>query len=159
MVIRFPSLAGPTALIVLGLAGGAVLLASGCSPGSPVADTGIDAPTSDTPPPPIDAPAILDTPPPMDTPAFPDGPPRDVRPDGHRDDAPARCGYSAASGTFECGGTDPWPMPPCAGFGRCCVGVCDPFGTDEVCCDPLTGRIEIYRYGAGACPLVETIDC
>lgn len=117
----------------------------------------LDAPTLDASPRDAPADAALDTS--MDAWLDPDGPYGDVRPDGYLDDAPARCGYSEAAGTFECGATDPWPSPPCEGGVRCCVGICDPFGTDEVCCDPTTGRIEIYRYSAGDCPLAETIDC
>lgn len=135
-------------------------LGSGCSPAEPEADAGLDAPATDAPTT-TDVPPMFDTPAPMDTPAPIDARPvRDVRPDGYREDTPARCGYAIESGTFECGATDPWPNPPCSSpFSRCCVGVCDPFGTDQVCCDPSTGRIEIYRYSAGACPLYDTIDC
>jgi hypothetical protein len=69
--------------------------------------------------------------------------------------SPGGCGYSIEAGTFICGGTDPTPAD-CTGG---CCGVCDPFGTDQVCCDPSTGTITIYRYRSGDCPLDVTMAC
>jgi hypothetical protein len=68
------------------------------------------------------------------------------------------CGFDAASDTFVCGGTDPWPAD-CESPTYCCHGICDPFGTDEVCCNRSTGTITVYRYMSGMCPLNETRTC
>ena len=116
----------------------------------------------------VDA-SIVDAPPALDVPEMIDAP-TDAGDDAPIDvssamdvpamaDAPVSgCGWDEDAATFVCGGSDPLP-DTCVAGERCCIGVCDPFGTDQVCCDPATGTIEIYRYGGGACPLETTTDC
>lgn len=83
----------------------------------------------------------------------------ETRPDAYLEyDGGNLCGFDAGSDTFVCGGTDPWPAD-CESPTFCCHGICDPFGTDEVCCNRSTGTITVYRYMSGMCPLNETRSC
>ena len=139
-----------SALALLLSAAGAV----GCSPGDPViVDSGPDAIA-------LDVIVLADAPP--DSAPISDAP----RPDAPVDDAPVEddagpvtCGWSDTEGTFVCSGADAMPAGATCTGTRCCAGTCEPGGGEEVCCDPTSGTIEIYRYSAGACPLDVANTC